>query len=139
MSDSRTRMAERFREILNETFAKVPESMFVNVPVGRLVEAAHEMFDGLPRVPVYDPEVTPMRVFSGVLTADDATAGRDHDRVTVVPSETGYGVVLGVFDGHTGRDGEARLPREDARQLFLTGLSVVDYQDEQERREAKGE
>ena len=139
MSDTRARLVEAFTVILAEATAKLPEAMFFNVPVGRLADAALDVFGDVPRPPAYDPEVTPEREFYGVLTQDAATAGHTNDRARVEPSGSDYGVTLHMLDGRTGAEGEVRLPRQDAEQLFLVGLSIVAFQDAEERREAKGE
>lgn len=137
MTDTRREMAERFHAILGEAVARMPEGMFVNIPVGRLVDVAHELFDAVPRVPAYDPDLTPEREFCGVITRDDATAGRTNDRVRTVPSDADYGVTLVLTDGSAaGAVSRVTLPPKDAEELFLNGLSVVGYQRDEERREA---
>lgn len=137
MTHTRDEMTARFRAILDEATARLPEGMFVNIPVGKLVDAAHDLFDAVPRVPAYDPDVTPEREFCGVITRDDATAGRTNDRVRTIPSDTDYGVTLVLTDGgNAGTVSRVTLPPKDAEEMFLNGLSVVAYQRGEERREA---
>lgn len=139
MTDSRTRLAQAFNAVLEESLGRTPESMFVSVPVGKLVDAALRVFDDVPRVPAFDPATTPLREFFGMLTREAATLGSTHDRVSATPSEADYGVALLAHDGRTHTYAQVHLPHPDAEQFALNVLSIVAHQREQERREAEGE
>lgn len=138
MTDPRTQLAAAFNAVLDESLGRTPESMFVGVPVGKLVDAALRVFGDVPRVPAYDPDITPLREFFGVLTREAATVGRVNDRIAMAPSEADYGVVLLAYDGRTHTDAQVHLPTPDAEQFALNVLSVVARQREQERKEAEG-
>jgi hypothetical protein len=136
MSDTHDRMTHEFAAILEEATASMPPTTFVNIPVGRLVRAAHDVFADAPRPPAYDPETTPKRVFYGAVPA---TAGHDNDRARVEPSDADYGVRFEMFQGDTATTALVSLPAADAAQFALNILSVVAHQRAEERREATGE
>lgn len=121
-----------FQAILGEGLANTPEQLFVNVPVGKLVDKALERVAQVPAVPRFDPEVTPVREFSGALTRDDVDAGATFDTIRVAPATEDYTVEFHAFDGRTRQPAVVRLPVGDAEQFLLSALATVYHQREQE-------
>lgn len=134
-TDPRTDLVNAFREILDVDLARTPEQIFVNVPVGRLADAALEMLAAVPAVPAFDPEVTPKQRFHSALVRDDVDRGETFGSVWVTPAEDDTDNV--VFHGSDGKSYQLTaitLPAGDAEQYLLAGLATVYRQREANER-----
>lgn len=76
MTDLRTDLRDRFRDILNEEDLRAPEQSLVSVPIGKLADAAAEMVDALPALPVFRPEETQPKFFSAHTRGELADGSR---------------------------------------------------------------
>lgn len=118
---SREILGERLHEILDDATKRHPEAMLVSIPVGRIVEAAHEvlMDDGIPRVPPHDPDYP--RVFSTSFHLPEPGQAPDWKSVSVRTEDEQVQIAL----NHNGTETTVPLDVTDAEAFFLAGLAAV--------------
>lgn len=133
MTTPRETLTTAFGQVLESALGSHPEQLFVNVPIGKLADRALEVFGDVPKVPAFDPEITPNQTFTGALTRDDVAAQHTFSTVGVRPDTETYGVALAFADGRSHTEGSVVLPLKDAEAHALAILSTVAHQREQER------
>lgn len=127
MGNPRTDMIDKFRKVLDVDLARTPEQIFVNVPVGKLADAALEMVDTLPSVPEFAEDVTSLLRFHSPLTRDDVDQELTFGVLWVTP-EGDDAVAFHGTDGKTRQESTVVLPLADAEQFLLAALSTLYHQ-----------
>lgn len=129
MTDLRTDLREKFREIVDEQMRFKPENFqIVQTPIGKFADAAADMIGALPSPPRYYPDEE-QPVFTNVLTREEIENGATFDTMRVCyDKETGRVVLV---TSATEQGWGIMLAPEVAEQFFHQGLAVVRHAREQ--------
>ena len=130
MSDIRTDLREKFRDIMDEKFKNNPDDIgMLKTPIGEFADAAADMIGALPSPPRYYAGDDQSR-FSSMLTQDELAAKGFDSLSARFDPETGT-VVLVVTSGETGKITNIGLDPTTGEQFAHQYLAVVRHAREQ--------